>query len=369
MITDVLDRKAPSTATPAKLAIADGDIHPTIRGIDDLAPFLEKRWLEHIKSYGLRPRHGFQKGPAYPKGQPGAHRVDAWPKNGGSPGSDLAMMRTQLLDACNIEFGVLNTINPNAGSLQNVDLGNALARALNDWQIAEWTSKEPRLKGSIVVDYEDGQAAAAEIERHAGDPNFVQVLLMSRTSEPLGQRRYAPIFAAAERTGRPVAIHAFGYGGFPITGSGWPSFYVEEVSGHAQNCQSQLVSLVLEGVFEKYPQLKLVMVESGFAWAPSLCWRLDKHWAKQRSEMPHLKRAPSEYIKSQVWFTTQPMEEPERRKHLNDIIDWIGWDHLMFATDYPHWDFDDPAEALPIRIDETQRRLLFRENARAVYGV
>jgi len=368
MNTDVIERKARSTAADTRLGIADGDIHPTVRSVKDLAPFMEARWLEHIETYGLRPRHGFQKGPAYPKGQPGAHRVDAWPKDGSTPGSDLALMRSQLLDPCNIEFGVLNTINPNAGSLQNLELGTALAQALNDWQIAQWTSRESRLKGSIVVAYEDGPAAAAEIERHAGDANFVQVLLMSRASEPLGQRRYWPIFAAAERTGRPVGIHAFGYGGFPITGSGWPSFYIEEVSGHAQNCQSVLTSLVFEGVFERFPKLKVVLVESGFGWVPSLCWRLDKLWAKQRSELPHLKRLPSETVKSQVWFTTQPMEEPERRKHLTDIIDWIGWDRLMFATDYPHWDFDNPAEALPIRISEAQRRQLFRDNARTVYG-
>ena len=63
------------------------------------------------------------------------------------------------------------------------------------------------------------------------------------------------------------------------------------------------------------------------------------------------------------------MEEPEKRRHLNDIMGWIGWDRLIFATDYPHWDFDDPATSLPIRLDDEKRAMLFRENARSVYGI
>ncbi len=102
---------------------------------------------------------------------------------------------------------------------------------------------------------------------------------------------------------------------------------------------------------------------------PALAWRLDAQWLKLRAALPRVKRPPSEYIRSQVWFTTQPMEEPERREHLLDTIEWMGWDRLLFATDYPHWDFDDPATALPLRLTDDQRRAVFRENARAVYGV
>ncbi len=70
----------------------------------------------------------------------------------------------------------------------------AICSAINDWQIEKWTSQDKRLKGSIVVANEDGLAAAAEIRKRAGDPNFVQVLLLSRNVEPLGQRRYWPIY-------------------------------------------------------------------------------------------------------------------------------------------------------------------------------
>ena len=362
-------RDAGQKVRPAtqKLAIADGDIHPRPKGPKGLHPYLPQRWRDHIDTFGLIPRHGYQKGPAFPKGQPDACRRDAYPPGGGLPGTDLDFTRKQLLDPYNVELGVLNAITPGPGAQQNMDLGAAIARAMNEWQVAEWTSLEPRVKASILVPYEDGAASAREIDHWAGHKDFIQILLMNRTAEPLGQRRYWPIYEAAERHGLPVGIHAFGYGGNPITAGGWPSYYLEEMSGHAQCSASLLISMVIEGVFERFPKLKLVLIESGFAWLPSLLWRLDAHWKKLKAETPHLKMLPSEYIKRNVWFTTQPMEEPEKRRYFNDLVGWIGWDRLIFATDYPHWDFDDPSQALPVRIGEKESRMLLRENARTVY--
>ena len=171
-------------------------------------------------------------------------------------------------------------------------LSAALATAINDWQIAKWTSKDSRLKGSVVVANEDGPAAAAEIRKRAGDKNFVQVLLLSRNVEPLGQRRYWPIYEAAEEVGLPIGVHAFGFGGNPITASGWPSYYIEEMVGHSQCQQTALASIVLEGVFERHPKLKMVMIEAGFGWAPSLSWRLDKSWQRM-SERGAARQAPA----------------------------------------------------------------------------
>ena len=171
------------------------------------------------------------------------------------------------------------------------------------------------------------------------------------------------------RANLPVAVHAFGYGGAPVTGGGWPSFYIEEMVGHAENTQSLLTSMVFEGVFERFPTLKLILVEAGFAWLPALSWRLDKLWNRMRDEIPHVTRPPSELIRQHVWLTTQPMEEPETREHLLDTIEWIGWEKLLFATDYPHWDFDEPSRALPIRVGKEQKEAFFLKNALELYNL
>lgn len=369
MSIETKERPVTTVKKKTKTAIADCDIHPVPKSVKkDILPHMEKRWQKYWEEYGMTLRTGFQHGTAYPKGQPNAARRDAYPPDGGRPGSDLAFMREQHLDPHNVQLGILIPLRSGQGAV-NADLSAAYCRAVNDWQIAEWTSREPRLKGSIVMPYEDPAAAVAEIQRRAGDRNFVQATMLTRMADPMGQRKYWPIYAAAQEADLPIGVHAFGYGGWPITGGGWPSYYIEDMNSHAQTCQALVTSMVFEGVFEQFPKLKLVVVEAGFAWMPALAWRLDKIWRTARDELSHLKRPPSEYIRDHIWMTTQPIEEPDNREHLRDVIDWIGWDKLLYASDYPHWDFDDPDQVLPLQIDAEQREKFFFNNALQVYGV
>ena len=74
-------------------------------------------------------------------------------------------------------------------------------------------------------------------------------------------------------------------------------------------------------------------------------------------------------IRDHIFWTTQPMEDPERRDHLFDVIDWVGWDKLLFATDYPHWDFDEPSRVLPAGVSDANREAFYLGNARKLYGL
>ena len=327
MNVQVTSRPTVQPAATSKLAIADGDIHPQRNSYKDLFPYMEACWVEMAKTFGSRPRQAYQAGPAYPKGQPNASRRDAWPP-GGRPGSSLPFLQKQLLDENNITLGILNPTGDNGASFQNREFGTGVATAMNRWVEAEWLI-DPRLKGSIVVPYEDADAAVAEIERWAGDPRFVQVLMVTRTANPPGQKQYWKVYEAAAAANLPVGVHAFGFGGYPVTGSGWPSFYIEDMVGHAQSSQSFLTSLVIEGVFERVKNFKLVLIESGFAWLPPLAWRLDKLWTRLKQETPHLKRAPSEYIRESV--------------------------------------YEDPTQVLPMPLPEQQRRDFFFNNAMKLY--
>jgi uncharacterized protein len=303
----------------------------------------------------------------YPRATPRAARVDAWPPSGGPPASEVGFMREQLLDPYGIEYGVLT---PMLGAGEHLDLeaGAALATAINDWQIAEWLEPEPRLRASINIAYEDGELAAREIHRLGDDPRFVQVLMLVRTAEPLGRRRYWPIFEAATDHDLPVGVHFGGWSRGPITGTGFPSFYIEDTVGMATAFQEQLTSLVCEGVFERFPTLRIVLIEGGIAWVAPLMWRLDRAWSLLRAEAPRLRRLPSELIREHVWLTTQPIDEPPRLADFVAMLEQMGMsDHIMFATDYPHWDFDSPERALPSGLDEDVRRAIMGANAHALY--
>ena len=201
-------QKRKKRAARIGLAIADGDVHPALPNPKAIYPYLSQRWRDHMDTYGMIPRHQYQAGPAYPKGNPDASRRDAYPPEGGRPGSSLSFMRAQHLDPNNVELGILNPLAPTPGNAQNLDLSAALATAMNQWQLAEWLEPEPRLKGSIMPPYEDAAASVKEIDKWAGNPYFAQILLLSRTAEPLGQRRYWPIYEAAARHDMPIAIHA-----------------------------------------------------------------------------------------------------------------------------------------------------------------
>ena len=112
---------------------------------------------------------------------------------------------------------------------------------------------------------------------------------------------------------------------------------------------------MIEGVPERFPRLKIVFIEGGFGWIPSTMWRMDQHFERFRDEVPHLKRRPSEYVREHFWFTTQPIDEPDEARHLRSLIEWVGVDRLLFSSDYPHWDFDDPRFAFKTPLTEAER--------------
>lgn len=369
------DRKPAAKASKrqpllAGTALVDCDIHPQFATPNELAPFLSQRWREHLAAFGGLYRQALADTLSHPRMSPDVARADAWPPGGAPPGSDLAFLREQLLDTYGFSWGMLMPLNRGPGNQRNLDLGAALATAVNDWQLAKWVDPEPRLKASIVVTQENPEAAIAEIERRAPDKRFAQIMLPPRSLEPIGRRRYWPIFEAAVAANRPIAMHVGGINGFPATPGGWHSYYIEEQHNNVQGMQGVVTSLVVEGVFERFPSLKVVLVEGGIAWLPPLTWRLDKHWKRLKAEVPHLRRLPSEYIRENIYLTTQPLDEPSREGDLTAIFEQIGTDRILFSTDYPHWDFDEPSFVLAkLKLPTAQLQRIFGGNAIELYGL
>src|SRR5437660_5997528 len=167
--------RQPVRATKTRLSVVDCDIHPRA-SLDELRPYLSNHWWHYLQTYGLRPRHGFVKGYPFPKPTPLASRRDAWPPGGGPPASDLDFTRQQHLDFYGIDCGIMNPLAPSGQGDQNPELSAALAFAMNEWQVENWIRREPRLKASVVVPYEDAEASAAEVRRRAGTGEYAHVL-------------------------------------------------------------------------------------------------------------------------------------------------------------------------------------------------
>jgi predicted TIM-barrel fold metal-dependent hydrolase len=128
-----------------------------------------------------------------------------------------------------------------------------------------------------------------------------------------------------------------------------------------------VASAIAHGIFERYPDMRLVLVECGAAWLPALLWRLDADYKALRKETPWLKRLPSEYAREHVRVSTQPLEQPPDERHLWALLEAMsGREVLVFASDYPHWDFDDPTT---IRLPEGWEDDVLDGNARRLYGL
>ena len=358
------------TKATQKLMIVDCDIHPIQHSPADLYPWLSQRWREHYQTFGPHIRAGLTGAQVFPRMMAAGQRADAYPTNGGPPGCDLDLMVRQHLDPIGVEWGMLVSLSKGGMEERNQDFAAALSHAVNDWQLEEWVRKEPRLRAGIVVPQEDAHFAKGEIELRARDEAFRQIIISPRSAEPLGRRRYWPLYAAAQEVGLPIGLHPAAFsGGSPSTGGGWPTYYMQEHYAFSTGVAGNIVSLIFEGVFERFPKLRLALIETGFTWIPALGWRMDKQWERMRKEVPHVKRPPSEYLREHFWFATQPIEEPENPAHIVDVIDWIGWDRMLFSTDYPHWDYDDPRYCIRFPMSDAQRNMLFRDNAKKLYGL
>jgi uncharacterized protein len=341
----------------------DCDIHPAVPTTRALLPYLDPYWREHILRRGIE-RENLELS-AYPVNAPINGRPD-WRLASGPPGSTLSALQSHILDRQQPRFAICNVLH-GAQVMFSEDLSAGLCRGINNWLAAEWLDRDPRLRASIVVPVHSADLAAEEIERMAPDRRFVQVLMLAMAELPLGRRQNWPIYRAAEQHGLPIGIHAGSSFRHPPSALGWPSYYLEDYVSQAQGFAAALNSLVTEGVFVKFPGLKVVLIESGVTWLPASLWRLDKTWRGVRSEVPWLERLPTEVVREHVRLTLQPFDAPPTEPQVVAVLEQLGSDRiLLFSTDYPHWHFDGD-DALPAGLPADLARKICVDNPLETY--
>jgi predicted TIM-barrel fold metal-dependent hydrolase len=358
----------PLWAPVTNVQLIDTDVHNAVSS-RELLPYLTNYWREIVAKGNFgNPTAVTGSGPPI-----SVSREDARPPSGAAPGSDPQFLIEHHIEHYDIDYAILNGSGMLGISLNpNPDYANAVSSAYNMAVVEKWLDHDPRYKASIIINHSDPQYAAEEIHRVAEDKRFVQVLMASGSNRLFGQRFYHPIYEAAEQHGLPVAVHPGTEGAgtaYPPTPAGYPSTYMEWHNILPTNYMAHINSLVCEGIFEKFPTLKFVAIEGGIAWLPHLMWRMDKNYKALRSTTPWLKRLPSEYIREHIRLTTQPIEEPEDPQQMLQILEMIDATHtVMFSSDYPHWDFDNPKMALPPLRGEMKQRIL-AGNAAELYGL
>ncbi|MGW5384459.1 amidohydrolase family protein [Nocardia sp. NPDC003963] len=359
MTTAQVRARVPSTEL-VPVRVVDSDVHPVPRR-GDLVEHIPEPWRT---SFFLSHRVGdtiIYDAPDYAHSK--AMRVDTFPANGEFPGSDPDMAFRQLIMEAGSDIVILE---PTVKATRLPEATAAMATAVNRWQDAQWLDAHnnwhQRWRGSICVAIDDPQAAVAEIDHWAGHEYMAQILIKAEPRPSWGDSRYDPIWAAAVKHDLPVSCHLSrgAYETMPMPPVGFPSYNHDFMVTYSLLAANQVMSLIFDGVFDRFPALRIVLVEHAFTWILPLMWRMDAIYAARGSFMS-ITRKPSEYVKEHIKFTTQPLDYPEDKTELTRAFDWMEADKiLLYSSDYPHWTFDDPRWLVKHLPPAAREKVMFR---------
>lgn len=342
--------------------IIDCDVHPTVPGVVDLLPYFDDYWQDQITARGWNSIDLSTYKPTLP-----LTARDDWRGPTGRAALNHTDLANQLLAPFKIDIAICNVVH--GGSTHfNSYYGAAVCKATNDWLAKEWLDKDSRLRGSILLAIQDVSLAVQEIERLASDKRFVQVLMPVSGDMPFGRKYYWPIYEAAMKHGLPVAIHPGGGARYPQSYGGYHSLHAEEYFLQVNNCQYQILSLIHEGVFQEFSELKVVFLESGVSWLPVFLVDTDNKWFSARREMPWVDEAPSDLVRKHMCFSSQPFDgSPTDPECFAKIVKMIGSDDLLiFSTDYPHWQFDGD-DPFPANVSASMKEKMTWTNPMKLY--
>lgn len=245
----------------------------------------------------------------------------------------------------------------------------ALCRAYNTLLGEEFVRASDRLKAVALLPVQDPEAAALELRRAVRELGHVGAMLAADGSHLLGDARFDPIYEEAQRLDVMVAVHA---SGSHLGGAGvdmFPRFIEAHTTSHPFGQMRQLTSMIFEGVPDRFPRLRIAYLEAGAGWAPYWTERMDDEYAKRAAEAPACRRRPSEYVRGgNIYFSCEADEWL-----LPQALSLIGENQVVYASDFPHWDHSYPGSIDEIRargdVTEAQKRKLFADNARRLYGL
>jgi predicted TIM-barrel fold metal-dependent hydrolase len=351
------------------MIIVDSDVHVTDTP-GALAPYCDMPWRKSLELLAETPLRyldipGFAPKLGLDAPIPGGHAAR---------GVRSATQMREELSALSIDIGVLFPDNLlQYAPIPNVEYATAIMHAYNRWLMAEWVTRADGLYGAMLASPQNPEATAREIETYAKEEKIVAVYLPTAGVHPLwGDRKYDPIMAAADAAGLPLLLHSVTVitPQFPYQLDQFENHFARQVLSHSFSMMANLVSIMHTGVMARYPNVKFGFTEAGVAWVPYFMWRMDRYHDEYRRVVPFLEKRPSDYMKERMWFATQPVEEPDNPQHLTDIIRmYDGENRTLFASDWPHHDFDHPKSIMNLPMPIEMKRKIMGENALELFNI
>jgi len=253
----------------------------------------------------------------------------------------------------------------------DVELESAMYRAYHRW-MADYCGAYPqRLKGVLAVCVRDLKEGLKEIERCSKEDWPLAALVYAPTGYPLDHPDLEPLWAACQHHDFSVVLHPFtttppyAAGGLDVYDNHW----ILRCTSQTWSAMRDTAALLGAGVMDRYPNLRLAPLEAGHSWLPFWMARMDEFSRSHAKGLPPLKKKPSEYVLSGRYF--QSIEMSEGEKLTKSMIDLLGEDLLMYASDFPHlesWFPESVDTVMAWDLPERAKRKLFWDNAVKYYA-
>ena len=270
----------------------------------------------------------------------------------------------RAMESMGIDYSILfPTPLLNVGVLPEVEVQVAIMWAYARWLTEEILPAEPSIKTMVCLPFNDPDASLRMVETFGDRDGVLGFVVGSTFHHPVHSKKYLPIYAHLEELGKPMAFHS-AYNWYDRLTEQFNKFLAAHGIGRTLYNIVHLTNWTVNGIPERFPDLKSIWIESGVTFLPFLMQRLDAEFMMRSSEAPMLTRLPSEYMK-EYYYTAQPLENTVHQEALEMTFDMINADtQLMYASDYPHWDFDLPSVIydLPF-LDERAKRNILGETA------
>jgi uncharacterized protein len=371
MATDVSPSQAAANRreTLSDLFILDADVH-VHEDPAELAEYADAPWDVGLREIATVQERYLDLPGISPRAE---YRV---PFPGGSNRRQVATSAAEMrhgLDALHVDQAVLFPDHLlSLAMVRDPAFATTLARAYNRWLHERWLTEERSLKGALVIAPQNPQAGAEDIRRYAGAREFACVYLPASGLKILyGHEVYDPVYRAAAESGLPVVIHSVEaiYPAFPFQLEQFRTSLAVHALAHPLSMVANLVSMLETGVPIRFPGLKIGFMEAGTGWVPFIANRLDKEYIERRREVPLLQERPSRTMR-RFFYGTQPIEEPERRADVVALFELFdGENQAMFASDWPHHDFDHPQHVFGLPFSPEARRKIMGLNASRFFGI
>jgi predicted TIM-barrel fold metal-dependent hydrolase len=264
------------------------------------------------------------------------------------------------MDAMSVDYSCLFptlmlAIGLHPDSEMEVELCWAYNRWLTEKAIPE---SDGRFYSMLSLPLSEPDAAMRQIETFAGRKGVAGFMITSVRGQPVHHNRHMKVYRALEERGLPLSFHSAINPMEPVFkslnrfaavhGLGFPFYNILHVTNWVTN-----------GIGERFPKLPVIWIEGGLAWVPFLMQRLDHEFMLRPSEFPLLKKKPSDYMRD-MFYASQPMETVDMQA-LECTFRMINAEtQLLYASDYPHWDFDLPSSIydLPFLTEKAKHNIL-----------